>query len=515
VRGFDVGAADPFRVLIEYGNNWVRMNSFPIAIQGPLSAAALTTSIERLLISGPMRERDKSSLSILLIGKSAGAILIWNGLRLGYDYFRDFHRIAGVLIDPHGAVAGDSVWGPYEEDQDLWWPSNWSSDHDFFRIYNVYQREAGLNGANFPDSRVFYNRQILPSEPLFDNRTDIRLNHTNIPMHRISRKIINCALDFVNSPRGETVSKPPLNIVIQNGRGRFGSTVNGNEGIIFVVENLNRYRCDCLGANVQISGKHTVLKTWEATTNQLIRYRPPPGIHRLDINVKCGTQHAHKAVHLDYEPPTFDSIEVNPHTHRERSMVLNANRVKDDGYWNESDYQVEVTLDGRQVYSGSGFGITLNNLAEGRHSATMRISDGFGRWSDIKSRSFIISSDRPNLAFIEPRENARIPYSSNLDIVVEASHPSGIMRMEIFLDRISRDEFDFTGICTIPGRFGEGQPERKSCRTVPVVSSGSLDWGEGSHKLIGVAKDLSGNETTIERMIQIIGYRPGRPPAPH
>jgi hypothetical protein len=60
VRGFDVGAADPFRVLIEYGNNWVRMNSFPIAIQGPLSAAALIGSIERLLISGPMRERERN-----------------------------------------------------------------------------------------------------------------------------------------------------------------------------------------------------------------------------------------------------------------------------------------------------------------------------------------------------------------------------------------------------------------------------------------------------------------------
>lgn len=503
MRDFDVGAADPFRVLIEYGNNWVRMNSFPIAIQGPLSAAALTTSIERLLISGPMREIDKSSLSLLLIGKSAGAILIWNGLRLGYDYFRDFHRVAGVLIDPHGAVVGDGVWGPYEEDQDLSWPSNWSSDHDFFRIYNVYQREAGLNGANFPDSRVFYNRQILPFEPLFDDRTDIRLNHTNIPMHRISRKIINCALDFVNSPRGGTVSKPPLNIVIQNGRGRYGSTVDGNEGIAFVVENLNRYRCDCLGANVQISGKHNVLKTWDATTeeNQLIRYRPPPGIHRVDINVNCGTQHAHKAVHLDYEPPTFDIFVKT----RENSAFLEAIHIQDHGAWLPNDYQMKVVLDHNRVYTASNTLIELSDLPIGQHSATVELINGFGRRS-TGSTSFEIRPNTTQLAFIEPKKNATIRYSSTLFISLYVGHASGIKRIEIFLDYI--DEFLYTRIHNVDFAEELGDVSFSIPTSCPVFSSHTRKWDPGRHKLIGVARDNSGNEVKAERVVYVTPYIP-------
>jgi hypothetical protein len=317
-------------------------------------------------------------------------------------------------------------------------------------------------------------------------------------MHRISRKIINCALDFVNSPRGETVSKPPLNIVIQNGRGRFGSTVNGNEDIIFVVENLNRYRCDCLGAHVQISGRRTVLKTWEATIEEnQFRYRPPPESHRVDINVNCGTQDAHKAVSLVYEPPTFDSIEVTPSTRRERSMVLFADGVRDDG-WNPSDYQVHVTLDGTQDYSDSGTGITLNNLSSGRHSATMRIRDGFGRWSGPKSTYFTIPEQPPSVAFVNPPEGFRVHRGSNLPIAVIVGSSAGIMRLSIYLDRESEDEFNPTNLCYFPGypeSFGADRPTLKTCSA--AIST------PGTHVLIAVAIDNSGQTNRARRIIQV------------
>lgn len=503
MRDFVIESADPFKVLIEYGNNWVQMNSFPIAIQGPLSAAALRISIENLINSGQLRGREKSSLSIMLVGKSAGAILIWNGLRVGYDYFRDFHRVAVVLVDPHGAAVGDGELGSYNCGQPLTWPSNWSKDTDFFRVYNIYQQlypgaGGGLTGANFPDNRVYSNIK-LHGDPtgLFN------LNHTTIPMHRISRMMIRCALRFVNSPRAGTVSMPPINIVIQNGRGPDRSTVDGKEGIEFFIENLEAYVCEKFDGTVQASHNGVVLKTWnffDMLDNQLVRYHPKR-TNRVDLNVFYGTQTLHKAVNLDYKPPTFEDIVITPNIRQKGSVILYANQVRDDGYWDKSDYQTEVTLDGRRVYKDVGTGITLKKLAEGHHKVRMRIRDGFGHWSDSKTKSFTVTSDPPNLAFIKPSDESQIDYMSELDIIIEASSASGIMFVEIFLDRISRDEFDNTTIGIINGIFGEGQSERKSLPPVKIKSKDSLNWSTGWHKLIAVAKDNSYNETTIERKI--------------
>lgn len=476
------------------GVNYLQYNAARIAIARRREARELRDKINTL---ASKYGRDKSNLSLLLVGKSAGAIQIWNVLKRHYGNFDDFHRIALVLIDPHGAAYGDGKSGAYKDSQDLWWPSNWSSDRDFFRVYNIYQQlksspsESGkwwnLTGANFPDSRVYRNIRI-----------SFGVNHTSIPMHQKSREMIRSALKFACLPRGETVSKP-FEITIRNVKGK--NTVNGKKEIAF---HLDNFKCDCYDADVQVIKDGVLLTTLNnIKEKEVIKYRPTTRGRRITFKASCGTQRVEKQVFLDYGPPTFDSIKVTPNTRRERSMVLFADRVRDDGYWNTSDYQVQVTLDGTQDYSGSGTGITLNNLSDGRHSATMRISDGFGRWSGTKSASFTMSSDRPNLAFIEPRENAIICRGSNFDIAVEASHASGIMRVRVYLDRISNDEFDFTQICTIPGRFGVGQPERKRCPRVPVVSSGSLDWSRGRHKLIGVAVDYSGNETTIERTIRI------------
>jgi hypothetical protein len=456
------------------------MNSFPIAIQGPLSALALITSIDIILNSGPMRGREKSSLSIMLVGKSAGAILIWNGLRLGYDYFRGFHRVAVVLIDPHGSVVGDGECGSYNCGQPLTWPGNWSTDTDFLRVYNVYQQlypgaGGGLTGADFPDSRVYSNIKLY----------DSWLNHTNIPMHRISRRMIRCALDFVNSPRGGTVSKPPINIVIQNGRGPDRSTVDGAEGIEFFIENLDPYVCESYDAKIQASNNGIVLKTWDAIDmegNQLVRYHPKR-INRVDLTVICGNQHPHKAIHLDYKPPTFDiSVET-----REMSAFISAIHIQDDGYWLSNDYRMNVVLDNNLVYTTSNTTMELKNLSYGRHSATVELIDGFGHRSNTESTSFEIIPNPIHLAFFYPGENAPILHGTPLIVVLRVSNAS---ELEIFRDYI--DEFLYTRI------FNVNFPV-ESTDAIPIQIPVNLPLGK--HKLIAVARDKSGNEVRTERTV--------------
>jgi hypothetical protein len=132
---------------------------------------------------------DKSNLALLVVGKSAGGVLAWNTFKRHYGDIDDFHRFALVMVDPHGSVWDDGERGPYCDRQNLWWPDDWSSDSDIFRVYNIYQHEEGFTGANFPDNRVFRNIQISESG----------ISHNNIPGHEDTRELITEALNFVFS----------------------------------------------------------------------------------------------------------------------------------------------------------------------------------------------------------------------------------------------------------------------------------------------------------------------------
>ncbi|GBC60420.1 hypothetical protein DENIS_1372 [Desulfonema ishimotonii] len=435
--------------------------------------------------------RDKSNQSLVLVGMSAGAIQIWSTFYKYYEDFKDFDRIALVLIDPHGASQVDDRRGSFKKGRNLYWPENWPSDTDIFRVYHIYQQQQwgspdsgkmiNLTGANFPDDRVY--RSIKLSTP--------GLNHEKMPMQKKTRGLIQDALKFACLPRGETVAKP-FEITLRNITGR--NTVDGKKKISFHLKNL---KCDCYDADVQVLKDGILVTTLrDIKEEEVKKYKPPRG-RRILFKALCGKKLADKQVNLDYEPPTFESIKVTPNTHRKRSMILYASKVRDDGYWNITDYRIRVTLDGTRNHSRSGTGITLNNLSDGRHSVKMRISDGLGRWSAPKTKTFSVSTAQAVGHFLTPAPNMTIYGGSNLNILFLAGHPSGIMRVSIYLDRISEDEFDFTNICTIPGVFGVGQPEQKACPPVPV------DWRPGTHVLIAVIKDNSGNETTVRTTIQV------------
>ena len=132
---------------------------------------------------------DKSNLALLVVGKSAGGVLAWNTFKRHYGDLDDFHRVALIMVDPHGSIWDDRERGPFCDRQNLWWPDDWSSDNDIFRVYNIYQHKEGFTGANFPDSRVFRNIQISESG----------ISHDNIPGHEDTRELITEALSFAFS----------------------------------------------------------------------------------------------------------------------------------------------------------------------------------------------------------------------------------------------------------------------------------------------------------------------------
>jgi pimeloyl-ACP methyl ester carboxylesterase len=127
---------------------------------------------------------DKSDLSLLVVGYSAGGVLAWNTFRRHYDDIDDFHRVALVLVEPHGSVRDDPVRGIYSEHNDLWWPGGWSTNPDFFKVYNIYQHESFLTGASFP--RAYQNIRLSGDS----------IDHDRIERHRRTRCLIIEALNF-------------------------------------------------------------------------------------------------------------------------------------------------------------------------------------------------------------------------------------------------------------------------------------------------------------------------------
>jgi hypothetical protein len=177
------GAA-PFATIGSRGWHWI---NWPGAIAGLAVRGFITPWDARRIrheIRETLRPDDPESLrrSLLLVGKSAGGISLWNTLRLHYDEITGWVvRCALVLIDPHGNAWGDDV-GSYSAGQNLTCPRNWSTDHSRFRIYNIFQQRfpgvgGHLTGASFPGA--FLNEQLFDMRP----RDEGGLYHMTMMQH--------------------------------------------------------------------------------------------------------------------------------------------------------------------------------------------------------------------------------------------------------------------------------------------------------------------------------------------
>ncbi len=150
-----------------------------------------------------LRPQDPNSpvRSLLLVGKSAGGISLWNTLRLHYQEIAGWvQRIALVLVDPHGNASRDGEGRSYAEGVKLTWPQNWSTDTSIFRAYNIFQQRfpgmgGNLTGASFP--RAYMNIELTDTRP----RSQGGLDHMRITHQPNVAKAIRYAYSFASTGR--------------------------------------------------------------------------------------------------------------------------------------------------------------------------------------------------------------------------------------------------------------------------------------------------------------------------
>ena len=93
---------------------------------------------------------DTSNMSLLVVGKSLGAVLAWATFMNHKDMvFSNFCRVALVLIDPHGAADDDDCNYVYDAGDPLYWPASYPTDTRRFRVYHIFQQEDAPTGAAF------------------------------------------------------------------------------------------------------------------------------------------------------------------------------------------------------------------------------------------------------------------------------------------------------------------------------------------------------------------------------
>jgi hypothetical protein len=143
-------------------------------------------------------DREARRKALLLIGKSAGGIALWNALRLRYEEITGgFKRCALVLIDPHGTAFRDDR-GSYGHGEDLYRPASWPTDQSEFRVYNIFQQQypgagGGLTGASFPRAR--YNQRLFDTV----SREEGGLHHMNILERTEVHNMIRIGYEFART----------------------------------------------------------------------------------------------------------------------------------------------------------------------------------------------------------------------------------------------------------------------------------------------------------------------------
>ena len=202
---FSTDVEDAVYRAIPVNNGDIRLRSQGRLMGMPLVGTGFITTADarriRRRIEDQLRPYDRSSpdRALLLVGKSAGGISLWNTLRLHYREIAGWvQRCALVLIDPHGAAFRDGESGTYAAGQNLTWPPNWDTDTSRFRVYNIFQQRfpglgGHMTGASFP--RAFMNVQLTDTR----SRRQGGLDHMNITQHPKVHNIIAAAYNFART----------------------------------------------------------------------------------------------------------------------------------------------------------------------------------------------------------------------------------------------------------------------------------------------------------------------------
>ncbi|MBN2735593.1 MAG: hypothetical protein JXR70_01340 [Spirochaetales bacterium] len=163
-------------------NNWNKSSGDGVCSRSDADHAAGVMKDWAALNSLP-----RANMNLLVVGKSAGGVRAWYAFKRNFGTLDDFNKVALVFVDPHGSALGDGEVGTYSDDQSLTWPSSWSTNKSFFRVYNIYQHSNGLTGASFPSSNVYKNIKI----------TGNSVSHDNIPGRQETKDLIREAVRFL------------------------------------------------------------------------------------------------------------------------------------------------------------------------------------------------------------------------------------------------------------------------------------------------------------------------------
>lgn len=111
--------------------------------------------------------------------------------------------------------------------------------------------------------------------------------------------------------------------------------------------------------------------------------------NRVELRGRCGSERDTVVVWKDRTRPSFGSVNVFS---SDGSLCLEPIDLSDDGYWNTSDYQAAVRLNGAVEVVVDGIVGRLTGVVPGTHSASLRLIDGCGRRSASRTVEFIVSS---------------------------------------------------------------------------------------------------------------------------
>lgn len=158
--------------------------------------AELASAIQTLI---DQNGGDRNKMSLLVVGKSLGAVLSWATL-MNYEgiVFSGFRRVALVLIDPHGAARSDESNSAYRKGHPLYWPDSFPDNTGFFRLYHIFQQDDTPTGAAFlkpvSEDRWVAEERVCRSIDL-SGREDI--DHNEMVQQPESKAMIGEALRFV------------------------------------------------------------------------------------------------------------------------------------------------------------------------------------------------------------------------------------------------------------------------------------------------------------------------------
>ena len=94
-------------------------------------------------------------------GKAGGSVLAWNTFKRNFgSHIAAFHRVALVMVDPHGLVWEDDGSDIFRRPEPVVARQLAIGSQGMSECTTSTSTKEGLTGANFPDSRVYRNIRL-------------------------------------------------------------------------------------------------------------------------------------------------------------------------------------------------------------------------------------------------------------------------------------------------------------------------------------------------------------------